>query len=825
MTLRILTRAWVLILIAAGLVLLTATQSPLIAHVDGWLYDLGQHLIRAPHKPFDRFAIIHLDEKGVAETGGKDMQRHALVALLQRIEKSDASAIGILMPLATAQNQAGITSIERIKGQLSSLHLSTTASQTLSDILDQELKLLDADSQLITTLTKFDQVVLPWQQHPPTDNRHALFINGQAGSSELPQLPLPELQLIMPFGPSLNLGSPLKIFAENSHLGWLGYAQNGSVQLLHRFDQLYAPSFALRLAAVAAGDGNAIELTPGGIGLGLQKIQTGPDLKGYLHPYPQDALASLTHLKLSSVLDASFNLKSLTDKIILIIDDSLIQQEASTGSSKLSSPTEQIVLSVANLLNGDLNTRPQGIQLSEMIIFVASLALLLLATRLRFAFVLAVMSVALLSLVAMTEYLLLTRQIWLQSSLALSLLLTGTVFIGLRRLYSHQNNRHQLTIADAHRQLGLTLQEQGKIELAFESFQKLPADNSSLELIYNLALDFERKRRYERAVSAYDHILRLKPGFKDVSIRRKKAEQMAHSLLTNSSQSTSAFLLMPDADGEKPQLGRYEVEKEIGRGAMGAVYLGRDPKIDRVVAIKTLALAQEFEETELKEVEERFFHEAAAAGRLNHPNIVTIYDAGEEHDLAYIAMEFLEGRPLSSFAAKNRLLPVNTVLEIIAQVADALDYASKQGVIHRDIKPANIMFDDKANVIKIADFGIARITSSSHTRTGVILGTPSYMSPEQITCQKIDGRSDIFSLGATMFTLLTGQKAFGADSIAALSHQITTDKHPDPLKIRPELPACVKAVIDKALQKEADKRYQSGTAMKRAIHRCLKSIS
>jgi len=404
------------------------------------------------------------------------------------------------------------------------------------------------------------------------------------------------------------------------------------------------------------------------------------------------------------------------------------------------------------------------------------------------------------------------------------LLVAGTLLMALRRLYSHQSHRHSHSIATAHRQLGLALQEQGKIEQAFESFQKLPADNASLELMYNLALDFERKRRYERAVSAYDYILNLKPGFKDVAKRRKQAEQMAHNMLTSTSQATSAFLLMPDADGQKPHLGRYEVEKEIGRGAMGAVYLGRDPKIDRTVAIKTLALAQEFESDELKEVEERFFHEAAAAGRLNHPNIVTIYDAGEEHDLAYIAMEFLEGKPLSSFAAKSRLLPVTTVLEIIAQVADALDYASKQGVIHRDIKPANIMFDEKANSIKIADFGIARITSSSHTRTGVILGTPSYMSPEQITCQKVDGRSDIFSLGASMFTLLTGKKAFEADSLAALTYQITSEKHPDPLKIRPELPACVKSVIDKALHKEIDKRYQSGGAMKRAIHRCLKSI-
>jgi len=194
-------------------------------------------------------------------------------------------------------------------------------------------------------------------------------------------------------------------------------------------------------------------------------------------------------------------------------------------------------------------------------------------------------------------------------------------------------------------------------------------------------------------------------------------------------------------------LGRYEIESELGKGAMGAVYLGRDPKISRVVAIKTMALSQEFEADELKKVKARFFREAKTAGRLTHPNIVTIYDAGEEHDLAYIAMEFLKGADLTNHTRPDTLLPITKVLSIIRRAAEGLDYAHQYNVVHRDIKPANIMWDEKTDSMKITDFGIARITDSSKTRTGMILGTPSYMSPEQLAGKKLQVSPTCFPWG------------------------------------------------------------------------------
>jgi len=237
------------------------------------------------------------------------------------------------------------------------------------------------------------------------------------------------------------------------------------------------------------------------------------------------------------------------------------------------------------------------------------------------------------------------------------------------------------------------------------------------------------------------------------------------------------------------------------------VYMGKDPKINRTVAIKTMALSQEFEADELADVKARFFREAETAGRLNHPNIVSIYDAGEEHDLCFIAMEFLKGHDLVRYTKPNQLMPTPDVVKIIADAADALDYAHQQGVVHRDIKPANLMWLTDSKTIKLTDFGIARITDSSKTKTGMVLGTPSYMSPEQLSGKKVDGRSDIFSLGVTLYQLLTGSLPFTADSMATLMFKIANEPHPPAATVRPDLPGTLNSVIDRALEKDLAKRY------------------
>src|SRR6185369_4225087 len=325
-------------------------------------------------------------------------------------------------------------------------------------------------------------------------------------------------------------------------------------------------------------------------------------------------------------------------------------------------------------------------------------------------------------------------------------------------------------------------------------------------------LDFERKRQFNKAESVFRYMADYNPKFRDLENRLQRAKQMSETVMLGggSGGRTNTSILGEGGTIEKPMLGRYQVEKELGKGAMGVVYLGRDPKIGRVVAIKTMALAQEFEADELAEVKERFFREAETAGRLSHPTIVTIYDAGEEHDLCYIAMELLKGKDLAPYVKPDSLLPMEKVVSIIARVGDALGYAHKQNIVHRDIKPANVMYDLESDQVKVADFGIARITDSSKTKTGMVLGTPSYMSPEQLSGKKVDGRSDLFSLAVSLYQLLSGSLPFVGDSMAQLMFKIANEPAPDIRALNPAIPPALVAFLERSMAKDADQRYQTG---------------
>jgi eukaryotic-like serine/threonine-protein kinase len=373
-------------------------------------------------------------------------------------------------------------------------------------------------------------------------------------------------------------------------------------------------------------------------------------------------------------------------------------------------------------------------------------------------------------------------------------------------------------------------------EQRFAELKGRKANVTVLGDLYALGTQLEQRGRTTQATAVYRHLARTDNTYRDVSTRLKRL--MDADRAKPKAIPTPAAPVIPSvppvepatADGpavdgpELQRLGRYQLEREIGRGAMGIVYLGRDTAINRLVAIKAIPLASEFSDTELVEARARFFREAETAGRLNHPNIVTIYDVGEERGLAYIAMEYLKGRHLSEYATSNKLLEPRKVLEVIARTADALGFAHKQQVVHRDIKPANLMFDASTDVLKITDFGIARLSGAGSTRTGIVLGTPSFMSPEQLEGRTVTGHSDLFSLGVSLFQLLTGQLPFTADSMTGLMQQIAEAPHPPLRAYRPDLPACVESVIDRALAKTPEARFDSGAQMAAALDDCRARI-
>jgi serine/threonine-protein kinase len=267
------------------------------------------------------------------------------------------------------------------------------------------------------------------------------------------------------------------------------------------------------------------------------------------------------------------------------------------------------------------------------------------------------------------------------------------------------------------------------------------------------------------------------------------------------------------------KLGRYEVVSELGKGAMGIVYLAKDPVIGRMVAIKTIRVSAGGDEEDTQEFRERFVREAQTAGILSHPNIVTIHDIGEDPDTqtSFIAMEYIEGKNLKMLLGEKTKFAFEQVSEIVAEVAEALDYAHRKGIIHRDVKPANIIITTDGKV-KITDFGIAKIASSNLTTTGQFLGTPNYMSPEQVSGSPVDGRSDLFSLGVVLYELLTSRKPFQGDNLTAISYKIVHEDFTPPADLAPEVPIEFNDIVARAMAKDPWNRYQRGKDMALALY-------
>jgi serine/threonine-protein kinase len=357
---------------------------------------------------------------------------------------------------------------------------------------------------------------------------------------------------------------------------------------------------------------------------------------------------------------------------------------------------------------------------------------------------------------------------------------------------------------------GRRLVARGQLVEAWAIYRHLPLSTELLGEAYALGRALADQGEQRLAADAFHRIAQADASYKDVVSRLVAAAQRPGP---------------PKPGRPKPaSLGRYEVLGVIGTGAMGVVYLGRDPSINRIVAIKAIYLEQEFEASFVPEARERFTREVEIAGRLSHPAIVTIYDTGEENGIAYVAMEYLRGVHLSDHAEPKTLLPIADVLDLMARAADALDFAHQQNVVHRDIKPANIMYDSATDSLKITDFGVARLMDVSRTRTGIILGTPSYMSPEQLQGENVNGHTDLFALGVSVYQLLTGYLPFQGNSMTELMFVIANEPHIPVTAIREELPSVLDAVVDRALAKNPADRYGDGAEMAAALRAALAEL-
>lgn len=819
------------------------TDSPLLVGLERTAYDVG--VAGASREPSDRIAVVAIDDESIANIGRWPWPRDVIASMLGRLSEGGAKVVGVPIAFSEPQTSPGLAYIERIE----ELHRAAGAPvPAIERVAGDARYQLDTDARLAEQIERAGNVVLgmefflaepvgkPDAPLPEYISRHFVDAGsdqvrvGEGVGDYVPE-PLPAERALTP--PIPPIGEAATAIG-HMNLAWDVDGGNRREPLVLRYYDQYVPSFALQVAAHSLNLGPAdISLRLGeSLQLGRLRIDTDPFLEMLTfyysaadgrEPFPVDSFFDVREGKIPAT--------KYRDKIVLIGPTATgVGTPQKTPVDAAMMPVVSLAHVVSSILQEHFFVVPSWAGWAELAVFLlVAIYLIALLPRLK-AGPAAGITVAVLVVLLGTHYALMTGQaMWLELITPAALLLVGHVVLTTKRFLVTERGKEksEAESAETNRMLGLAYQGKGELDMAFASFRKVrPVDESVLDLLYNLGLDFERKRQFNKAVSVYQYISEHAPAFRDVKTRLNRSRNLEETVLLGAGGGSATGTLLIDGDGvQKPMLGRYQVEKELGKGAMGVVYLGRDPKINRTVAIKTMALSQEFEADELDEVKERFFREAETAGRLNHPNIVTIFDAGEEHDLAFIAMEFLKGKDLTPYTKEGNLLPVPKVIDIIVKSAQALDYAHAENVVHRDIKPANIMYEPDTGNVKLTDFGIARITDASKTKTGMVLGTPSYMSPEQLQGKKVDGRSDLFSLGVMMFQLLTGKLPFTGDSMTTLMWNISREPHPDLLELRPDLPPCLKAIIDKALLKSANDRYARGAQMVDDLRACASSLA
>ena len=773
-------------------------------------------------QPSDRIAIIAIDDQSIANIGRWPWPRDVHAQLIDQLAAAKAKTIAHTAFFFEPQTDRGLVFIRKIKEALGSPGDPVASEGGLNErlgkmIADAEVA-LDTDAKLAASMAKAGNVLVP-----------SVFVLGEPQGKADNPLPAYALKSAIeePAGfslPAIRGQQPIEIIGNSAagvaHLNQLPDVDGAVRQepLLINYYGKAVPSMGL-LAAVKSLNLAVSDIRlNGGESVQIGKLRIATDEAALMLPQfykGRDGKPAFAVDSFYDVLTGKIPASKYTDKIVIIGATAAgVGTQFPTPAGGGLSPAETIAHITSSILSEHFIVQPAwGIWAMLAVLLVVAAYLIVGLPRLS-AGKAAVVTLMMFVLLLVLEFgLLSVAATWLKLVFPAALLVIGHLALTTKRFLMTEAGKLKSDeeSAETNRMMGLALQGQGQLDMAFDRFRRVPFTDALMDNMNNLALDFERKRQFNKAQAVYEYMATYNKNHKDLQSKLIRAKNLSETVILGGGGAHPGGTMLLDGGGvEKPMLGRYQVEKELGKGAMGVVYLGKDPKIGRVVAIKTMALSQEFEGDELTDARERFFREAETAGRLQHQNIVTIFDAGEEHDLAYIAMEFLKGRDLADVTKGGHLLPVPKVLSIVARVAEALAYAHKQNVVHRDIKPANIMYDPDSDIVKVTDFGIARITDSSKTKTGLVLGTPSFMSPEQIAGKKVDGRSDLYSLGVMLFQMLAGVLPFRGDSMAELMFKIANEAGPEIRNIRPELPVRLAEIVALSIGKKPETRYQDG---------------
>ncbi len=816
-------------LVAAAFIYLSFMNFPFFESLEKVVYEIQMRLDTPRNPGESKVAIVNIDDKSISKLGQWPWPRHIIAEMITILKNNGAKLIGLDMVLTQKEQNPGIKEIKKLYGKILKREKVSKLGEKDKWILAELKKIekrLDDDRVLSQAVKDSGNIILP--------------VVGEFGKYETELVIPPESflsnstlkkdKIIVEQHTSVNqLITPFDELSKSSRgLGHINLSPNkimmGQVHIpFINFRGLIIPSMPLRLALDYLNKHPEQVIVKGrGIKLEEEIIPTTSGemfikFKGGRRSFPYYSFVDILNVKkVPAVFDGKIVLIGFTAK----------------GGESVDTPVDPHMPRVefmANVIEDLLKGR--FLKRSSVMMYVEAVILLLLGLGSSFFqprlshLNRTVVTAGLVFLVFVTSAtFFIALDTWFKTVyIILSLVMIYGIIMGKDLLFIDRADFSKEAI-EANRELGINLQSQGLLDLASERFRRCPLDDEMRDIVYNLGLDYERKRMINKAVSIYEYINTKGGGFRDLSERIPKLKKVISSLPLGGYQGRKEEKIVVSDDMEvKPTIGRYEILMELGKGAMGTVYKGRDPKINRLLAIKTIRFSDEFEENQLEEIKDRFFTEAELAGKLSHPGVVAIFDVGEDYDLTYMAMEFLDGEDLEKYCKKGSLLPIRKLLDVVAETAAALEYAHSNGVIHRDIKPANIMLL-KNGRIKVTDFGIAKSMSSSKTRSGIILGTPNYMSPEQIMGRRIDARSDIFSLGVVFYQLLTGELPFKGDNLNSLFYHITQARHPPPSKINPRVIKPCEQIIDKALAKNPDNRFQRARDLASFLEMLAKKI-
>jgi len=816
----------VTVVISLVIVLIYAWQPKFLQQISLSGYQFGTGLTSKNQLATQHFVIITIDDQSVNQLGTWPWSRGRIAELLNKLSKAKPNSIILDLPLDRINQRQGLEQLTELEEfvQDKTSGVKRKQSREIKRRLKSVQNELNQDKQLSLAIRQSKNIYLPMRlsgQVKPQSQLDSLpeniTISGIKGSVTKAVNVLKAEKARYPAYPFARYASAIG----HDNVTISTDTANYRTPLMIEYKKRLYPSLSLIMASnYLSANYKKTVVQNDAIILGKLQIAIDNELSAWPQYYlTEQDKPNFQTIPAYEILNETTDISQvLKDKLLIIgvTAEGHVDYYSTINGVPFSKP-EMLANMTAAIINNEIYAQPAWaikVQWAVLVLFVLIAIVFMPYLPVSISALTTILLVF--SAVVSEFYLLLNKQVFVDLlTPALLFLLAYTVLVVYFTIARNRERLHQ-KLADSNRELASALQSQGQLDQAMDKLRDTRLiDSNVLNVAYNLAKDYESKRQFAKAAETYDFIQSHNKNFRDVNERKQRVEIADDAVVVRTSGS-----LIVDGLDSNPVLGRYELQKEIGKGAMGVVYQGVDPKINRTVAIKTLSLAESFDSANLQEVLKRFFREAETAGKLNHPHIVTVYDAGQEHDLTYMAMELLEGHDLGFYVDKKKKPKIDWVLDVAWQVADALDYAHAEGIVHRDIKPANIMHMPDSDTVKITDFGIARIVDDSTTKTGTALGTPCYMSPEQISGKKVDGRSDFFSLGVTLYELITGELPFQGDSLPALVFQITNKRQRPITQLRKKLPACVKTLIDKLLQKDPKDRYMDGAALRAAIERC-----